>query len=120
MVNETDVEDNEREKIADEQGQTTNLAAGIATRTTMEKPYKAEKVRRTLKAWRTNLRQKLIGEAADRRLSEESGEVEDESTEDSEVSKKVDKEVQDGVDEETDILSSTQDVLGKNLSLIHI
>jgi hypothetical protein len=104
------VENNEREKIADEQAQSENTKAGIATKSTMEKASKSTKIGEALKTKALNEATKDL--QADKGLSEEGGEVEDESTEVEKSS--IDKELENGVDEEKDILTSTMDVMGNN------
>ena len=76
----------------------------------MEKASKSAKIGEALKTKALNEATKDL--QADKGLSEEGGEVEDESTEVEKSS--IDKELENGVDEEKDILTSTMDVMGNN------
>lgn len=74
----------------------------------MEKASKSAKMDQVLKTKALNEATKEL--QTDKGLTEEGGEVEDQSTE----GDKIDKEIQDGVDEEKDILTSTMDVMNNN------
>jgi hypothetical protein len=108
-ANSAEVENDEIEKIADEQGQSENSKAGIETKSTVEKASKSAKRAEALKTAALGEATKALRE--DKGLSEESGEVDDETTETERSAEN--KELQDGVDEEKAILTSTMDVMNK-------